>query len=61
MCSAVTCPSCGKKGWAGCGAHVEQVLRGVPQEQRCQCREKKKAEGQPADMQKSVFDWIRGR
>jgi hypothetical protein len=40
---------------------VEQVLRGVPQEQRCQCREKKKAEGQPADMGKSVFDWIRGR
>ena len=23
-------------GWAGCGMHVEQVLRGVPQSERCQ-------------------------
>jgi fumarate hydratase subunit beta len=25
--------------FAGCGAHVEQVLAGVPKEQRCRCRE----------------------
>ena len=30
-------PQCGKPTWAGCGAHVEQALRGVPPEKRCQC------------------------
>lgn len=35
MCRAVTCRTCGKATWAGCGAHVEQVLRGVPLAQRC--------------------------
>lgn len=39
MCRAVTCQKCGKASWAGCGAHVEQVLAGVPPEQRCKCRE----------------------
>jgi hypothetical protein len=23
-------------GWAGCGQHVEQVLKGIPPEGRCQ-------------------------
>ncbi len=39
MCVRVNCPSCGKATYAGCGAHVEQVLRGVPAEARCKCRE----------------------
>ncbi len=58
MCSPAKCSKCGKVGWVGCGAHVEQVLRGVPEDQRCKCRE---AQPQPADMQKSVLDWLRGR
>jgi hypothetical protein len=33
----MTCASCGKASWAGCGAHVEQVLGDVPQSDRCQC------------------------
>lgn len=37
MCQRVTCPRCGKPTWAGCGAHVEQALAGVPKDQRCQC------------------------
>ncbi|MDA8289028.1 MAG: hypothetical protein M0014_11390 [Actinomycetota bacterium] len=37
MCRAVTCRRCGRKTWAGCGAHVEQVLAGVPRSERCQC------------------------
>jgi hypothetical protein len=37
MCQAVTCAKCGKAGWRGCGAHVEQVLAGVPAAQRCTC------------------------
>ena len=30
MCRRVQCPKCKKASWAGCGAHVEQVLAGVP-------------------------------
>ncbi len=30
MCHAVTCKTCGKATWAGCGRHVEQALAGVP-------------------------------
>jgi hypothetical protein len=40
MCRRVTCSSCGKPTFAGCGAHVEQVLGDVPVGDRCSCREK---------------------
>ena len=36
MCSAVTCRKCGKTTWAGCGQHVDQVMRNVPKAQRCE-------------------------
>ena len=36
MCQQVTCRQCGKVTWAGCGQHVDQVMRGVPQAKRCQ-------------------------
>jgi hypothetical protein len=36
MCRRVTCSSCGKPTWSGCGQHVEQALAGVPQTDRCQ-------------------------
>ncbi|GAA3220696.1 hypothetical protein GCM10010488_21130 [Oerskovia jenensis] len=36
MCRAVTCKKCGKTTWAGCGQHVDQVLRGVPRADRCE-------------------------
>lgn len=35
MCRAVMCRTCGKMGWAGCGRHVEEVLRGYPLSARC--------------------------
>ena len=35
MCRAVTCKKCGKTTWAGCGQHVNEVMRGVPSAQRC--------------------------
>ena len=35
MCRAVTCKTCGKTTWAGCGQHVDQVRRGVPAAQWC--------------------------
>jgi hypothetical protein len=40
MCRRVTCARCGKPTFAGCGAHVEQVLGDVPRDQRCKCDEK---------------------
>jgi hypothetical protein len=38
MCRRVNCPQCGKPTFAGCGAHIEQVLADVPKAERCQCR-----------------------
>lgn len=35
MCRAVTCKVCGKTTWAGCGQHVDAVMRNVPAGQRC--------------------------
>ena len=35
MCRAVTCTTCGKTTWAGCGRHVDSVKRGVPAGQWC--------------------------
>ena len=39
MCRAVTCKKCGKTTWAGCGQHVNEVMRGVPSAQRCRGHE----------------------
>ncbi|ABK03727.1 hypothetical protein JOE40_001290 [Arthrobacter sp. PvP102] len=39
MCRAVTCKKCGKTTWAGCGQHVDQVMRGVPGSDRCRGHE----------------------
>ncbi|MBU6242539.1 MAG: hypothetical protein KGP06_00600 [Acidobacteria bacterium] len=36
MCSKVRCKSCGKATWSGCGQHVEEALRGIPENERCQ-------------------------
>ena len=60
MCRRVTCPSCGKAGWAGCGAHVDQVLAGVPKDQRCQCSESKAAGGEGSPL-KGLFGGLFGR
>lgn len=40
MCRAVTCRTCGKTTWAGCGRHVEQVMGPVPAAQRCEGHER---------------------
>ena len=61
MCSRVNCKQCGKPSYAGCGAHVEQVLGDVAKEDRCKCRETKreaKAEGdseKPASLLTRIF------
>lgn len=35
MCRAVTCKTCGKTTWAGCGQHIESVRKQVPASQWC--------------------------
>ncbi len=35
MCRPVTCETCGKTTWAGCGQHVAQVKATVPSSQWC--------------------------
>ena len=36
MCRRVTCKTCGRPTYAGCGQHVEQVLGDVKRSDRCQ-------------------------
>lgn len=43
MCRVITCNKCKRPTWAGCGAHVEQVLGHVSAADRCDCRETKPA------------------
>lgn len=45
MCQRVTCPSCQKPTYAGCGMHIEAVLGDVPKDQRCKCREQAPSAG----------------
>ena len=37
MCRAVKCRSCNKTTWAGCGSHVDDVMRHIPKAERCSC------------------------
>jgi hypothetical protein len=55
MCRQVTCSSCRKPTWAGCGAHVEQVLGHIPREQRCCCREQKASVQAPRKKRFGIF------
>jgi hypothetical protein len=45
VCRAITCKTCQKNTWAGCGQHVDQVMRGVPRNQRCEGHLKGKPSG----------------
>jgi hypothetical protein len=45
MCRAVTCPTCGKVTWAGCGDHVDSVMGGVPEQDRCEGHAKESKTG----------------
>jgi len=47
MCRRITCPRCHKPSFAGCGAHVEQVLRDVPNAERCSCTAAERASAKP--------------
>ena len=56
MCRRINCPRCGKPTFAGCGAHVEQVLGDVPPDRRCRCSESSQRQGQQtADGERPVW------
>jgi len=38
MCSPALCRQCNRVTWSGCGAHVDEVMADVPEQQRCTCR-----------------------
>jgi hypothetical protein len=60
MCQRVTCPTCGKPGFVGCGRHVEQVLADVPADQRCKCREQRSAGASSATGSESIWKRLFG-
>ena len=37
MCQRITCATCGRPSFRGCGRHVESVLGDVPPAARCRC------------------------
>lgn len=46
MCRAVTCRTCRKTTWSGCGQHVASVRAGVPTDQWCGGHESTEAAGE---------------
>lgn len=48
MCSPATCHTCGKATYSGCGQHVDQVLGGVPKNERCACAPAERNAGGPS-------------
>ncbi|HVZ73486.1 MAG TPA: hypothetical protein VHJ20_13990 [Polyangia bacterium] len=60
MCRRVECRKCGRPTFAGCGAHVEQVLGNVPPSQRCLCRQDSEKPPSATDLRsrlKSLLGW----
>jgi hypothetical protein len=60
MCRRVDCRKCGRPTFAGCGAHVEQVLGNVPPSQRCRCREDQPKPPSATDLRtrlKALLGW----
>ncbi|NKZ74576.1 hypothetical protein GS934_09725 [Rhodococcus hoagii] len=39
----VTCKTCSKTTWGGCGQHVDSVMRTVPASERCTCEKPAKS------------------
>lgn len=59
MCRRIDCSKCGRPTYAGCGAHIEQVLGNIPPAARCRCREER-AKGPVAPTPTGPRSWLRG-
>jgi hypothetical protein len=57
MCRKTQCSKCHKPTWAGCGAHVEQVLGDVRPADRCTCRETVNSK-QPGNASAPRQNWL---
>ncbi len=55
------CSMCKRPTWAGCGAHIEQVLGNVPPAERCQCGGGRKQASSPSELRQSLLSRLRGR
>lgn len=60
MCRAVRCRKCNKTTWAGCGAHVQQVMGPVPLDQRCRCAETANSDAPDASAEQSGGGFLFG-
>lgn len=60
MCRPVTCSTCGKTTWSGCGQHIAEVKRGVPAGQWCNGTHTQ-AEIDAANAGKGFFQKLFGR
>lgn len=58
MCRRIECSKCGRPTYAGCGAHVEQVLGNVPAADRCRCREERARDQERTDASRPQ-SWLR--
>lgn len=56
MCQRITCATCGKPTYAGCGRHIEQVLGAVPTQERCRCREDRATAPKAEERAPSLFE-----
>jgi hypothetical protein len=61
MCRRITCRSCGKPSFAGCGEHVESVLGDVPVAQRCACAPAARADDLTAAARRVWNRFVGGR
>jgi hypothetical protein len=59
MCRRVECNRCHRPTFAGCGAHVEQVLGDVAPQDRCRCRETQVAAPAPDGPDRGVAAWLK--
>jgi hypothetical protein len=59
MCERVTCTSCGKPTFAGCGRHIDAVLSDVPPASRCRCRCRGASQGSAASSRSKAGErWL---
>ncbi len=59
MCRRVECEKCHRPTFAGCGAHVEQVLGDVPVAARCNCRDAQSTPSSAAGTAEPLT-WLQG-
>ena len=58
MCTRITCSTCKKPTYSGCGAHVEMVLGDVRPADRCKCRESQSQSSQGGNASNRI-PWFR--